>query len=216
MGERAYMVTFKRTDPLFVIGLRYPDKPVVLGELKVPGYSTYLHPYDENLLIGLGKNADERGRETGGIKLSLFDATDVSSPKEVESYVFGDYGSSSTAINDPKAFLFSKEKNLLVIPAVVRKSDLTDRYSSKAEVAGSAVFKVDATGFELKGYVDHRSESQKSSNYYYAGDAKRSLYIGDNLYTISDNYLKVNALNDLKEVKSLNLPGGGRYYGWDE
>lgn len=220
MGERAYMVTFQRTDPLFVVGLRYPESPVVLGELKVPGYSTYLHPYDDTMLIGLGKEADENGRETGGIKLSLFDASDVTSPKEVDNHVFGGYGSSSTALNDPKAFLFSREKNLLVIPAVVREKNASDYYSYKVETAGAAVFKVDETGFELRGYIDHRTDADKSASYYYGGDAERSLYIGDNLYSVSGNFLKINNLANLGEVKSIALPAVEndyrKYYGVDE
>ncbi len=213
------MVTFQRTDPLFVIGLRYPDSPAVLGELKVPGYSTYLHPYEGNLLIGLGKDADASGRETGGIKLSLFDASDVSSPKEVDNYVFGGYGSDSAALREPKAFLFSREKNLLVIPAVVRGENASNRYDHKTEAAGSAVFRVDEAGFELRGYVDHRTDADKKTGYQYGGEARRSLYIGDNLYSISGNFLKINGLADLSEVKSVALPEAENLhgdYGWDE
>lgn len=214
MGERAYMVTFKRTDPLFVIGLRYPDKPVILGELKVPGYSTYLHPYGDDMLIGLGKNADDDGRDTGGIKLSLFDATDVAAPKEIDNYVFGGYGSNSSALNDPKGFLFSAEKNLLVIPALVRKTD-TKSYYGTLEACGSAVFKVDENGFTFRSYIDHRTDEEKLSNYYYGNDARRSLYIGDSLYTVSDNFLKVNELDDLEEMKSIKLTSS-RTNGTDE
>ncbi len=220
MGERAYMVTFQRTDPLFVIGLRYPESPVVLGELKVPGYSTYLHPYDSNLLIGLGKEADENGRETGGIKLSLFDASDVANPEEVDNYVFGGYGSDSIALRDPRAFLFSREKNLLVIPAVVREKNASNYYSYKVEAAGSAVFKVDETGFDLRGYIDHRTDTDKKMDYYYGNDIGRNLYIGDNLYSISGNFIKINGLGDLEEVKSIALPAVGndyrKYYGQGE
>jgi uncharacterized secreted protein with C-terminal beta-propeller domain len=213
MGERAYMVTFQRTDPLFVIGLRYPEKPVVLGELKVPGYSTYLHPYGDNLLIGLGREANDRGRETGSIKLSLFDASDLANPKEIDNYVFGGYGSDSIALRDPKAFLFSREKNLLVIPVIVTEKKPVNDYNYKVEAAGSAVFRVDDAGFELRGYIDHRTDVDKKRNYYYGGDTERNLYIGDNLYSISSNFIKVNGFVDLKEVKSIALSEYARNYG---
>ena len=79
MGGRAYLVTFKQTDPLFVIDLSNPEKPVVLGQIKIPGFSNYLHPYDENTLIGLGKDVIDKGDqgiEVLGLKLSLFDVTE--------------------------------------------------------------------------------------------------------------------------------------------
>jgi uncharacterized secreted protein with C-terminal beta-propeller domain len=205
MGDRAYVVTFKRTDPLFVIGLTDNRQPKLLGELKVPGYSTYLHPYDNNLLIGLGKNTDDKGVEIEGIKLTLFDASDVSNPKEVNTYILGDYGSSSSAQYDPKAFLFSKEKNLLVIPATVRKATGTDKYDSKVFAAGAAVFGITPAGFEFRAILDHRTEDEKK-NAYSGTEAKRSLYIGDYLYTYSDNFLKVSALSDLANLKDIALP----------
>lgn len=210
MQNRAYMVTFKRTDPLFVIGLDDPRNPSVLGELKVPGYSTYLHPYDENKIIGLGKNATDSGVEIDGIKLSLFDATDVGNPKEVDTYILGDYGSNSLALGDAKAFLFSKEKNLLAIPAIIRKQEGSSKYSGITVAAGLAVFKVDDSGFDYKGVIDHRTEKEKANSSYssYFGDstgAKRGLYIGDNLYSISSNYLKINRIEDLESVKSISV-----------
>lgn len=107
MQDRAYLVTFKQTDPLFVIDLKNPVNPRVLGELKIPGFSNYLHPYDNDYLIGIGKDTKETewgGVRTLGLKLSLFDVSDVSDPKEVDTYVMGDAGSDSIALNDHKAF----------------------------------------------------------------------------------------------------------------
>jgi inhibitor of cysteine peptidase len=205
MQKRAYMVTFRRTDPLFVIGLENPTKPEVLGKLKVPGYSTYLHPYDDNLLIGLGKNADESGREIDGIKLSLFDATDVENPKEIDTYILGGYGSDSVALSDHKAFLFSKEKNLLVIPAILRSMD-SGNWNYSVSDLGSAVFRVNEQGFEYRAMISHIKDEDRNS-YYYGSMKGRNLFIGDNLYSFSDNYIKVNKLSDLAEIKSLELEG---------
>src|SRR3989338_2141236 len=118
IGERGYMVTFKKVDPLFVIDLT-PTNPRVLGELKIPGFSDYLHPYDENHIIGVGKETGENewgGISTKGVKVALFDVTDVEKPKLVDQYEIGEQGTDSEALQDHKAFLFDKDKKLLVLP----------------------------------------------------------------------------------------------------
>jgi len=120
MGNKCYLVTYQTTDPLFVIDLSDPTSPKVLGELKIPGYSDYLHPYDENRLIGVGKDADITNDGSTayyqGVKLALFDVSDVNNPREISHVIIGDRGTQSDALNDPKAFLFDKSKSLLVIP----------------------------------------------------------------------------------------------------
>jgi inhibitor of cysteine peptidase len=120
MGDRAYLVTFHQTDPFFIIDLSNPVAPKVAGELKIPGYSSYLHPYDENHVIGLGvENTINSGGENSNLKLALFDVTDINNPKQIAKYsVEGNY-TSSTALNDPKAFLFDLQKQLLVIPVSI-------------------------------------------------------------------------------------------------
>lgn len=213
MQNRAYLVTFKQVDPLFVIDLSSPTKPKVMGELKVPGYSSYLHPYDETTLIGLGKETDQSGRITGGIKLSLFDVSDISNPKEIDKYVLGDRNSNSIAINEHKAFLFSREKNLLVIPVNMQNEIIWDIVEEEESLSimpsakrkyfnGAAVFNINKKGFELKGMIDH---SDGSNQYNYQTSVNRSLYIEEVLYTLSQQYLKMNELSSLKEVNSLLL-----------
>src|SRR3989338_2964753 len=145
MGERAYLVTFVNIDPLFVIDLSNPANPAVLGELKIPGYSDYLHPYDDTHLIGIGKDAAPSDRDDfayyQGLKLSLFDVSDVSSPKEIDSFSIGDRGSESFALHDHHAFLFSREKNLLVIPVTEAKVDPSDYVGEIPQSAyGKTVF----------------------------------------------------------------------------
>ena len=213
MQNRAYMVTFKQTDPLFVIGLDDPTNPEVLGELKVPGFSSYLHPYDETTLIGLGKESDDNGRITGGVKLSLFDVSDVSNPTEIDKYVLGDRSSNSIAINEHKAFLFSKDKNLLVIPVTMQEKmgdfpegaifKETLKMAPQKYFNGVAVFNINKKGFELKGKIDHSDEN--SNRYYGNNNVSRSLYIGDTLYSFSNKYLKANWLDTLNEAKTLEL-----------
>jgi uncharacterized secreted protein with C-terminal beta-propeller domain len=213
MQNRAYLVTFRRTDPLFVIDLSNSAKPKVLGKLKIPGFSEYLHPYNNNLLIGLGKETMESewgGVRTKGLKLSLFDVSDVTHPREVDTYIMGDDGSDSIALRDHKAFLFSREKNLLVIPVSIRES-VGDRGWGKLTFSGAAVFKVDKNGFSLRGKIDHSDGGWTSGEDYWNGvnyynnTVKRVLYIDSLLYTFSNKYLKINQLEDLSAIKTIPL-----------
>ncbi|HEY8109240.1 MAG TPA: beta-propeller domain-containing protein, partial [Candidatus Nitrosotenuis sp.] len=118
MDDRLYLVTFKRIDPFFVIDLS-TDVPKVLGELKIPGYSNYLHPYDANHIIGIGKETKDNqygGTEILGVKVALFDVTNVSNPKVIDVKTIGKQGTDSEVLSDHKALLFDKEKNILSIP----------------------------------------------------------------------------------------------------
>lgn len=207
MQNRLYMVTFQQTDPLFVIDLQNAKKPVVLGELKIPGFSNYLHPYDNNYLIGLGKDtvANEwGGATTKGLKLSLFDVRDVKNPKEINTFTIGGAGSYSEAANDHKAFLFDKKKNLLVIPATI--NDDENKY--QVSFMGDLVFKIDDKGFELRGKVSHESDAVGTRNDYGA-QIKRNLYIDDVLYSVSDKQIGMNRLSDLSLVGALSLQASG-------
>ncbi|HVX03041.1 MAG TPA: beta-propeller domain-containing protein, partial [Nitrososphaera sp.] len=111
IGDRLYLVTFQRVDPFFVIDLS-TDTPKVLGELKLPGYSTYLHPYDENHIIGIGKDTKDNGYGTvvpTGVKLALFDVSNVADPRLVGNYTIPGQGTDSEVLQDHKALLFNKE-----------------------------------------------------------------------------------------------------------
>jgi len=212
MGQRAYLVTFKQTDPLFVVDLSQPTAPKILGELKIPGFSSYLHPYDDTTLIGLGKETIEKdGRVLAqGLKLSLFDVSNVSQPKEIAKYELGGKGSDSIALYDHKAFLFSKDKNLLAIPVSLNKV-MTDDSWGPFEFGGLAVFDISKEGFKLKGKIDH-SDGGKAGigegwlgGRYYDNSVKRALYIENNLYSLSSRYVKINKLGDLSEIKAIKL-----------
>ncbi len=221
MQNRAYLVTFKQTDPLFVIDLSDARNPRVLGELKIPGFSNYLHPFDETTLIGIGKDAKLNEYErvvTGGLKVSLFDVSDVANPKEADSIIIGGAGSDSIALNDHKAFLFSADKNLLVIPATIREpvtgigaSSVGSRYGGM-DFRGALWFDIKKDSIELRKKIIHSSDDEQGGeNYrwnggtYYDSSVRRSLYIGDVLYTISDRYLKMNSLESSDELNNLEL-----------
>ena len=219
LGSRAYLVTFKKVDPLFVIDLSTPTEPKVLGKLKIPGYSDYLHPYDETHLIGIGKDAipSEEGDFSWyqGVKLSLFDVSDVANPREVASYKIGDRGTESAALSDHKAFLFSKEKNLLVIPITLAELNAS-KYAGVEQFQygdytfqGAYVFNLTVeSGFALKGRVSHAGESDLVKYGYYfpsCTNVVRSAYIGETLYTISESNVLANDLSTMQSSASLTL-----------
>jgi hypothetical protein len=218
IGDRLYMVTFKRIDPFFVIDLSTPAAPKILGKLKIPGYSDYLHPYDANHIIGIGKETGTTewgGVSTRGIKLALFDVSDVGNPKQLDKVEIGDPGSDSAALSDHKAFLFDRAKNLLVIPArvVVNEPVTTDKYGGIQQNIwyGAYVFGITPeTGFTLRGTVEHGTGGDR---YYWYGssanEVRRALYIGDVLYTLSSKKILANSLANINTtVTTISLPDG--------
>ena len=219
MGERGYLVTFKQVDPLFVIDLENPYDPEVLGYLKVTGYSDYLHPYDENHIIGIGKETTDAGEFAWyqGVKISLFDVSDVNNPREISKLEIGDRGTDSPVLWDHKAFLFDKLRNLLVMPILEAKVDVT-KYS-EAEIAwaygepvyqGAYVFDISIdNGLQLRGritHIDDPSALEQGYYYYYSPySIQRSLYIDDILYTISGAKIKMNDLENLDYINEVQL-----------
>ncbi|VVB57011.1 Beta propeller domain protein [uncultured archaeon] len=208
MGDRLYLVTYRQVDPFFAYDLSNPRDIRELGALKVPGFSRYLHPYDNHTIIGIGQDATSSGRTTG-LKISLFDVSDVAHPKEVAKYVASGRYVQSTAEWEHRAFLFSKEKNLLVIPAY--NYDYQNRANN---FNGALVFDIEANAITLRGLVDHSKAI--SSDYYYSPAVERSLYIDSDLYTKSPHLLRINALDDLHSVQNVTLDaaasGGMKVY----
>jgi len=206
MGDRAYLVTFKKIDPLFVIDLSDPRAPRILGYLKIPGYSDYLHPYDATHVIGVGKDAYDMGSFAWyqGLKVSLFDVADVEHPKEVARYIIGDRGTDSEVLRDHKAFLFIPERNVLVLPVALHN---VDRSKYPGEVPPSAygdfvwqgayVLSVTPDGIAVKGRITHGMDAGYASRVH---AIQRSLYIGDVLYTVSFAMVGMNSLNDLADL----------------
>ena len=212
MGDKAYLVTFRQIDPFFVLDMSNPEEPKIAGALKIPGYSSYLHLYDENHVIGLGM-------EDNTVKLSLFNVTNVNDPTEIAKYTIqGDY-THSEALYDPKAFLFNKNKQLLVIPVsitqygVVPKPDEQTR-DTETTIApneggywqGAYVLNLTLSGFKLQGGITHQENTNQE---YYYGDynqnVNRALYIGNTLYTVSNTKVKLNSLTDLTQIAEIKL-----------
>jgi len=226
VGDRGYMVTFKNVDPFFVLDLKDPAHPSILGALKIPGYSDYLHPYDENHVIGFGKDTIEIGSKGmggesmafyQGMKMALFDVSDVKNPVEKFRENIGDRGTDSELLRNHKALLFSKDKNLLAFPVTVMsvQGDNTKPGTSFPEYGsfayqGAYVYNFDLTsGFVLKGKITHLSGDDylKAGNYWYNSEKniERILYIDDVLYTLSKKFIKANDLNNLTELKGIEI-----------
>lgn len=213
MGERAYMVTFKKVDPFFVIDLKVPTNPTILGYLKIPGYSDYLHPYDENHIIGFGKDTVEsKSGEFSwyqGVKIAIFDVSDVSQPKEKFKTVIGDRGSDSQLLRDHKALLFDKEKGLMALPIRVLQVRGKDKiYPSGRPALGefsyqaAHIYKLDlGKRFKLKGKITHLDD--KSINE--SRIVNRILYINNTIFTTSQSMIKANHMDNLEEIGSLKI-----------
>ncbi len=227
MGKKGYLVTFKKVDPFFTLDLSDPKDPKLVGKLKIPGYSDYLHPYDENHIIGIGKNTVESSESLRGtanfawyqgLKMAMFDVTDMENPKEMFKVEIGDRGTDSPILSDHKALLFSKEKNLLVIPVLEAK--LTEEQKKDNQEGntygdysyqGAYVFNIDTEkGFDLRGRITHFTDSSvfKKSGYYFRNNdfsIERSLYIGDILYTVSNQKIFANKLDNLEKIKEIDF-----------
>ena len=169
IGDRAYIVTFMLTDPLFVIDLKNPTSPKVLGELKIPGFSNYLHPYDDTHLIGFGMDTtviNEGGMDrakTKGMKIAIFDVSNVSKPVQQFMTTIGGVGTYSEVLNNHKALLFSKEKNLLALPVTENNYD-NKTNSSQQSYQGAYIYNIDlVNGIKLKGKITHMDEDNNSN-----------------------------------------------------
>jgi uncharacterized secreted protein with C-terminal beta-propeller domain len=216
IGDRLYLVTFQQLDPLFVIDLS-SDTPRVLGQLKLPGYSSYLHPYDDTHIIGIGRDTKDSGHGgvmATGVKVALFDVADVANPKLVGDYVIPGQGTDTEVLNDHKALLFDRSRNVLSIP--VSSYDAEPRYEPDGKYIqpkvwrGFYVFGISAdSGITLKGKVEH---SNAASDYYYYGGVQgsRSFYIDSVLYTVSlGNLIKMNDISTLQEINQLEIGNTG-------
>ena len=181
VGDVGYVVTFRQIDPLYTVDLADPTEPRVLGELKIPGYSAYLHPVGEDLLLGIGQDATEEGRSLG-TQVSLFDVSDLRRPARLHKASLG--LGWSEAESDHHAFLFWPRTGLVVVP-----------FSQRA-----AAFRVGrARGIEELGRIEHGRGEGKRPEYYSMG-IRRSLVMRDTVLTVSDSGVKSSSLATLAEL----------------
>ncbi|MFT4308286.1 MAG: beta-propeller domain-containing protein [Candidatus Woesearchaeota archaeon] len=200
LDDRLYMVTFREVDPFFAIDLSDPERIEVLGELKIPGFSRYLHAYSENMIIGLGRDASETGVQRG-LKVSLFDVSDPSRPRELTNWISDERHVHSAAEWEHKAFLLDKRNDLLVIPISGSRNWVQpvigrdERSTPEQRDGGALIFTIREDSIELRGLVAHPGWS----------GVERSLVIEDALYTKSPSLLRVNALDDLSTLSEVSL-----------
>lgn len=214
-GDRLYLVTFKQTDPLFVVDLSNPEHPAILGALKIPGYSDYLHPYDSTHLIGIGKDTEETepGRIVPtGVKIALFDVSDMDNPRLIDSRSIGEKGSSSEVLSDHKAFLFDQNRSMIVLPMreIVRVPVPGSTYENSYTTAsweGAYVFDVNPdTGFKERGKVEQ--EPITPDSFWSGSSVKRSVLMDSILYTISDNRIVGSDVGNLSSrLLIVKMPG---------
>lgn len=211
--EKAYVVTFKKTDPLFVIDLADPTQPKILGELKIPGYSTYMHKMDDNHLLTIGLDADDVGDFAWftGVALQIFDVSNPIDPKLKYKHVIGTRGSTSEALTNHLAFTYYAPKNVLSIPMTICEGGSGGgNYGNDLTFSGLMVFDVTTSqGFNEKGRLAFPL-SDYTTCYNWWTDAssqvKRSLIIEDYVYALSEKMLKVASLADPgKELVSVDL-----------
>ena len=197
------------------------DNPKILGELKIPGFSNYLHPYDEEHIIGIGRDTKEIGEsrvQQLGIKIALFNVKDVNNPKVTDEIIIGDRSTQSEALYNHKAFFFDKTREIISIPISgdIESLDETPSKRIAPEYNRWNGFYVlglnNSEGFSIKGTVTHSDDNSR----YYGMNNARIFYIDDVLYTASDEYLKMNFLNNLEEINSIKLENTGKFIDYFE
>ncbi|MFO0556152.1 MAG: beta-propeller domain-containing protein [Polyangiaceae bacterium] len=209
-GDRAYVVTFKKTDPLFVVDLYQPNAPAILGELKIPGFSTYLHRLDAGHLLSIGFDADDHGSFAyfNGVILQLFDVTSPTDPKLLFKEKIGSRGSSSEAATNHLAFNYFAEKHLLALPMTICEGGGDGQYGDKLTFSGLVVYDVSLDGFKKLGGVAHSKEGVSCQTWWSNASSavQRSVFVDDLVYSIAGDRAKVQRMGKLGvDVADLSL-----------
>ncbi|MEE9178656.1 MAG: beta-propeller domain-containing protein [Acidimicrobiia bacterium] len=198
MGDVAYVVTFRQTDPLYTVDLSDPRHPTVAGELKILGYSAYLHPLGNGLLMGVGQDATDTGR-VRGTQVSIFDVSDISNPVRVHQHTLAK-GSNSAVEYDHHAFLYWDETGLAMIP--VQQYSRDDE--SESAWFGAVALRVENDGgLKEVSRVAHPGGDEKSWDW--RAQIQRSIVIGDSVYTLSSKGIMKSSLDTLTEEAWLDF-----------
>jgi hypothetical protein len=236
VGDRAYLVTFRNIDPLWVIDLTDPTDPEILGELEVPGVSTYIHPVDENTLltIGIGAGPDGLGLDWSVTQVSLFDVSDPTNPVLADSLPLSpayeddscdEWGcgwswSYSEATYEHKAFTYWAPEQLLAVPLSTYRytydevtiDGRTYTYSGYEFVSTLELIDVDVESGTLSthGMVDHSefyNEGGLSGWWGGSTSIRRSIFMGDYVYAFSTAGVSVHRTDDLELMVEIEIPG---------
>ena len=218
LGDRGYVVTYRQVDPLFTVDLSTPTAPALRGELHIPGYSGYLHPFGEDHLIGIGRDGTDEGQVLG-TQISLFDISDDDNPIRVDNFTlpYGDGTYSwSEAEHDHHAFNFYESHNLLAIPVTLEDYGWED--DTYSHFSGIVVFEVTEEGISEHGRVSHTHmahdrycgdidesdpepvEACSSWDYAWWTNMRRSVFVDDSLFAISDMGVTASSIDALDEV----------------
>ncbi|WP_088009405.1 beta-propeller domain-containing protein [Indiicoccus explosivorum] len=205
MEDTAYLVTFRETDPLFVIDVSEPAAPQVLGKLKIPGFSNYLHPLGEDHLIGFGSETELKPVEgaeplvmTGGLKVSLFDISDFSNPIEKDVEIIGGRGTYSPIQYDHKALFIEPERSLYGFPVTIYGERQDRGITLQAE--GAAVLRITEQGIERAAMLTEEAESSALDP---LDTVQRLLYSGDTLYTVGTDSISSYDLSTFELIDVL-------------
>ena len=214
MGDTGYVVTFEQTDPLFVIDLKDPENPEVLGELKIPGFSNYLHPITENYLLGIGVNGDDEGAGNG-MKVSLFDVSDKKNPKEVAKFEILPQENTdnlwgyleSVAFYDHKAVCWDSKNLIMYIPY-----RMTTEYMHTEDNSYRSEFNSTDNVIALKVNIKD-GKLEKVNNYIVKTEdgytsykpVNRATYTGDTVYCYSQNGSEISSFNKTTAEKLNSL-----------
>jgi uncharacterized secreted protein with C-terminal beta-propeller domain len=218
-GERGFVVTFKKTDPLFVLDLGEPTQPKLRGELKIPGFSTYLHMLDANHILSIGFDADDHDSFAyfNGVLLQIFDVSLPDAPRLVHRYSIGTRGSASEALTNHLAFNYFAPFKLLAVPMTICEGGGDGQFGTDLTFSGLMLFDIDAeSGIHERGRVAHALPDLSQTPYGAGGcnqwwsqsstDVKRSIFMDDWVYSISDQLLQVQALSALgSDLASIDL-----------
>lgn len=202
IDERAYIVTFDRIDPLYVIDLSQPTSPEILGELEIPGFSSYIHPINDDLLIGIGKNAVNYEGNTWfqGLNIRLFDVSDPTQPIALISLDYGRRGSSTNAAYDPHAFTFAYDEEAGLFRFALPMNLHGTLAEDDPEAHPNTYYPLDEAGLYQFEVTTHDSPqiaevgrhlfSNEEGEPVYSGRA-HSVIDGDSLYLIRNDILQV-------------------------
>lgn len=182
IGDTGYLVTFEKIDPLFVIDVSDPSNPQLVGELEMPGFSSYIHPMDDGHIIGLGKDADDMGSFSWfqGMKLAIFDVEESSDPSIVDDLIIGSRGTDSYALTDHHAFTYDLESGLLALPLALYEGEDGGSAYGDFQYYGVHVYGLSADdGIETRAEVPLSTDNEPLRTVLIGSDEMEAVYVLD-------------------------------------